>query len=963
MLQYKRMCYSRIKKVLLIAALLVIAVLVTPVKDAYAESFVEPSKKTCHIRLSIDGKLEGDNEQGYWCSTRISGNYNAFLECPSGSWLGSGASLKEDGVAKKRCVSGSRSTVEPTAKGCSSSSWTLKGDKNSGYFCENSQQIKPYSFTCPAGSKQSDGNSIGYGSGNVTFAQICVIETSTPTAEGKEKAKAAGAEAAGKDLLAKTPELASITSDPKVVGECIEDARSKAAASSRYARGSGGTSEELREQFLAECLASKTGKSTDEVKTAIHGADIKGAITAGEERESAVEAEEGSKDEPKKECGTEIEWVGYIVCPALEHLTRVADFIWSMFNFLLQTDPLPNGDSPLRTAWSGLRDIANGILAIVFLVITISQVSNIGISNYGIKKIMPRLIIAAIAINISYFLMQIVVDIANILGNSLYDFISDLAPSVNPSNLSWQTIVTDILSSVGLVIGTIAVGKAASSAAAGADPKVALMLVFILIVPLLLGLIAGLMTLLFRAGIIPVLAITSPIAIAAWVLPNTQKLFEKWKSTFLNMVFLYPLASLYCGGLKFTALTILSTKTDATEVLFRLMAVTIIALGCLVVPVLAIKSNSLVGGMINGIRGIASKITKPAVTAASGYAGALAGAAKAKRRSEIASRDYSEQAERKKLASRHDHSPLRLATKIRYALGRRRQAFVDDARVAKARQAAFDQEAQRKFDARVASDPSFLGEAAGTVGGKAYIRETAYKAAKMELDGKYGGNAVDALNRSNDEYVKALAAKEIAERGGAGEISKVREYLENGGTIVNTDMAEALQKMKKRDVGVAEVGSKAMDKLKSSGGRPVDFSRSEIAQLTREAFRNVGGDEQAAQQNATAIRDSGMSWQTAAKILGDRHIVRSTPDNNIEAIKANLEAGLAEGIKNSTISQREAVRITTNDSVMDHISNDDIKNRLLEIAQQGQQGGGGQRQSGGGQGQQGGGQGQQSGGQ
>ena len=893
----RHMQYTRYKKPLVIALLLIFTVSMALVgKSVYAEQTVEPTEKSCPDK---GRNPSGDKDQGYWCPSkaRVGNTYEAILKCPAGSSVENGekTTYKLAGnVYKKRCV-------------ISSSSSSL-----------------------------------------------------SPTDAAKEKAKAAGAEAAGKDLLAKTPELASITSDPKVVGECIEDARSKAAASSRYARGSGGTSEELREQFLAECLASKTGKSTDEVKTAIHGADIQGAITAGEERESAVEAEEGSKDEPKKECGTEIEWVGYIVCPALEHLTRVADFIWSMFNFLLQTDPLPNGDSPLRTAWSGLRDIANGILAIVFLVITISQVSNIGISNYGIKKIMPRLIIAAIAINISYFLMQIVVDIANILGNSLYDFISDLAPSVNPSELSWQTIVTDILSSVGLVIGTIAVGKAASSAAAGADPKVALMLVFILIVPLLLGLIAGLMTLLFRAGIIPVLAITSPIAIAAWVLPNTQKLFEKWKSTFLNMVFLYPLASLYCGGLKFTALTILSTKTDATEVLFRLMAVTIIALGCLVVPVLAIKSNSLVGGMINGIRGIASKITKPAVTAASGYAGALAGAAKAKRRSEIASRDYSEQAERKKLASRHDHSPLRLATKIRYALGRRRQAFVNQvdqyARVAKARQAAFEQEAQRKFDARVASDPSFLGEAAGTVGGKAYIREAAYKAAKMELDGKYGGNAVDALNRSNDEYVKALAAKEIAERGGAGEISKVREYLENGGTIVNTDMAEALQKMKKRDVGVAEVGSKAMDKLKSSGGRPVDFSRSEIAQLTREAFRNVGGDEQAAQQNATAIRDSGMSWQTAAKILGDRHIVRSTPDNNIEAIKANLEAGLVEGIKNSTISQREAVRITTNDSVMDHISNDDIKDRLLEIAQQGQQGGGGQRQSGGQQGQQGGGQ-------
>ena len=906
----------------------------------YAEETVEPSiarDKICKAAgLTTTKKLQGNKDEGYWCGAPDGHNsYIAFLECPAGSYVAKGSEVRAK-VPRMKCIKGSRNTVEPTKKGCGQQT-TLKGDKNSGYFCEAAGiQNSPSEFTCPSGSKQAEGNSINWRTrGGVRFAWICEVFTLTP--EQKQKAKEAGAEAAGKDLLSKSPELAKITSDPKVVGECIAEARSKAASSSRYAQGSGSSSEELRNQFLAECLAKKTGRSEDEVKAALQGADIQGAIAAGEQQQQATEqqlaqeqAAEG-EEENKGECGTKLDAIGYFVCPLLEKLVDFADGTWGLFEYLLQTDPLPSEESPLQSAWNGLRDVANAILAIIFLAIIISQVSNVGISNYGVKKMLPRLIIAAITINMSYFLMQVIVDVANILGANLYHFISDLAPAVDPKDVGWGTIITDIIAGGITIGGGLLAGKAAWSAAAGMDAKVGLLLLLVFIIPAILGLIAGLMALVFRAGIIPVLAISSPIAIAAWVLPNTQKLFEKWKSTFLGMVFLYPLASMYCGGLKFVALIILSSKNDANEVLFRMMAVTMLLLGTGFVAVLAIKSNSIMGGMINGIKNAGNKLTAPAVNSLSSYAGAMAGAAKARRKSEIASRDYSKETEAERLASRGKYSPLKLATKARYAMGRKRQSFDQNLRAAKAQEAAFEQESQRKFDARVADDPSILGKAAQTVGGKAYIREAAYKAAKMELDGKYGGNAVDALNRSNDEYVKALAAKEIAERGGAGEIAQVREYLENGGTVDNTDMAEALQKMKKRDAGVAEVGEKAMDGLRRSGGAPVSFNKNEIAQLTKEGFAGVGGDVQAAEQNAAAIQGSDMSWQQAERILGDRHVMRTTPEKNVTAIEAKFEVGLAEDIKNNKISQDQAMNIVTNERIVEHISGD-LKDKLLDIA-------------------------------
>ena len=960
------MRYAHHKKPLVIALFLIFTVSMALVSKhvVYAEETVEPSiarDKICRAAgLISTKKLQGNKDEGYWCGPPDKHNsYIAFLECPAGSYVAKGSEVRAK-VPRMKCIKGSRNTVEPTAVDCgtktsyvhgvegttsqqtTTSTVSAKGDKNAGFYCEGNvskgKQDSPKKFTCPAGSKQAEGNSINWSEdGGTRFAWICVISSSTLTPEQKQKAKEAGAEAAGKDLLSKSPELAKITSDPKVVGECIAEARSKAASSSRYAQGSGSSSEELRQQFLAECLAKKTGRSEDEVKAALQGADIQGAIAAGEQQQQATEqqlaqeqAAEG-EEENKGECGTKLDAIGYFVCPLLEKLVDFADGTWGLFEYLLQTDPLPSEEGPLQSAWNGLRDVANAILAIIFLAIIISQVSNVGISNYGVKKMLPRLIIAAITINMSYFLMQVIVDVANILGANLYHFISDLAPAVDPKDVGWGTIITDIIAGGITIGGGLLAGKAAWSAAAGMDAKVGLLLLLVFIIPAILGLIAGLMALVFRAGIIPVLAISSPIAIAAWVLPNTQKLFEKWKSTFLGMVFLYPLASMYCGGLKFVALIILSSKNDANEVLFRMMAVTMLLLGTGFVAVLAIKSNSIMGGMINGIKNAGNKLTAPAVNSLSSYAGAMAGAAKARRKSEIASRDYSKETEAERLASRGKYSPLKLATRAKYAIGRRRQSFDQKLRAAKAQEAAFEQESQRKFDARVADDPSILGKAAQTVGGKAYIKEAAFKAAGMELQSKYNGNAVRALNESNDSYVKALAAKEIAERGSAGEIDQVREYLQKGGSIDNSDMAEALMKMKGRDAGVAAAGKAALDKLEKSGGAPVHTGISEMHRLTQEGFDKLG-DKAAVEQNAAAIQAGGMDWEQATRVLGDRHIMREAPQENIGAIKASIQANITQQIKSGGMDAQQAIKVLDNKQAMQNIS-DQTKKELESIVE------------------------------
>ena len=51
--------------------------------------------------------------------------------------------------------------------------------------------------------------------------------------------------------------------------------------------------------------------------------------------------------------------------------------------------------------WVTFRDIANVFFVIMIAIIIFSQVTGAGISSYGIKKMLPKIIIYAILVNIS----------------------------------------------------------------------------------------------------------------------------------------------------------------------------------------------------------------------------------------------------------------------------------------------------------------------------------------------------------------------------------------------------------------------------------------------------------------------------------------------------------------------------------------------------------------------------------
>lgn len=379
-----------------------------------------------------------------------------------------------------------------------------------------------------------------------------------------------------------------------LIGTCIASAIRTVA---KRPDGQDKSNEQI-DKLFTDCIAKNSGLDKDTVnnnKAPIAWDDIKKDVdTSGS----------AATEENKKDCGDVLDsgLLGYFICPAINVAISFADGAWSIFEFLLINNPLDRSGA-YYDSWTKVRDLANAILVVIFLGIVISQVSNIGISNYGIKKMLPRLVIVAVAINISYYLMQVIIDIANITGKSIDGIFSGFESySGLKAADGWSVLFDSILLSATVASS---VGVTLAAGAVLGWPAIILFL-GAMIIPAIIGIIAGLLALQVRSMLIPILAIFSPVALVAWVLPNTQKLFDKWKSMFTGLVFLYPLASIYYGGLKFAAsITLGSGKSSSIQ---RLMALAALFIGTFMVAVIAIKSNSIMGKIVGGIGGFANKL-------------------------------------------------------------------------------------------------------------------------------------------------------------------------------------------------------------------------------------------------------------------------------------------------------------------------------------------------------------------
>jgi len=311
-----------------------------------------------------------------------------------------------------------------------------------------------------------------------------------------------------------------------------------------------------------------------------------------------------------------IEGIGWIVCAPINALAGLNDAMYGWIKSILVLNPLQSIDSggeptPQYETWQRIRDISNILLVIGFLIIIFSQITGAGVSNYGVKKLLPRVVIVAIAINVSYFVMQLSIDAVNIIGVGLEEILKSTGVEADLADLNAGNIVGSMLAGTGITIASAGIAAAAIVISGATVSSIALLVAPFIIVSAL-GVFAAVATLFVRNAVIVILVVISPLAFAAYLLPNTEDLFTKWRKLFISMLMLFPMAALLFGGARFAAYTVLAND----QALSALVALFIMGAPLFALPWLAGSTNSILKGINGGLQKLAKSAKAPLQRAA-----------------------------------------------------------------------------------------------------------------------------------------------------------------------------------------------------------------------------------------------------------------------------------------------------------------------------------------------------------
>lgn len=301
--------------------------------------------------------------------------------------------------------------------------------------------------------------------------------------------------------------------------------------------------------------------------------------------------------------------LGHVLCPILKNFGELADSAyvnWIQPNLIIEPELLSDDENGTFAGWQIFQNFANIAFIIMLLVVILSQVTGVGLSNYGIKKTLPKLIVAAVLINVSYIICQLAVDLSNVLGVGLKSLMDGLTEQLQ-TDLTVNEVVFNADAKTGIsgwqVGDTVAALAILAGIIAGAGTLLAQGMAVLL--PLLLGAIAVAIGILFfffllsvrKAGVV-LLVVLSPIAFVCYMLPNTKKLFDRWIKAFSGLLLLFPICGLIIGGGDFASTILLNVNASddgKIDFFFALTAMIVGIAPIFFIPLLLRNSMSALG--------------------------------------------------------------------------------------------------------------------------------------------------------------------------------------------------------------------------------------------------------------------------------------------------------------------------------------------------------------------------------
>ena len=293
----------------------------------------------------------------------------------------------------------------------------------------------------------------------------------------------------------------------------------------------------------------------------------------------------------------DVQGIGWFICPVSKWLADGIDFMYGALQQFLKTKPLEttNQNSGIYLAWVIMRNISNVAFIVAFLVIIYSQLTSVGISNYGVKKMIPRLVIAAVLVNLSFTICAILLDLSNIAGYAFQDAFMGIKNTIstvgeNTSTWTWSEVISTALSNGALAIGAIAFTTELLPMLVPAATLAGLTLLLILLI------------MAARQALIIILIIISPLAFVCYLLPGTEKWFKKWRDSFLTMLVFFPAFSVVFGGAQLAGILIIQNATGPNGAIMHVLGMLVQIIPLAITPLIMKFSGGVLGkfaGFVN----------------------------------------------------------------------------------------------------------------------------------------------------------------------------------------------------------------------------------------------------------------------------------------------------------------------------------------------------------------------------
>jgi len=271
-------------------------------------------------------------------------------------------------------------------------------------------------------------------------------------------------------------------------------------------------------------------------------------------------------------------------------LTAGSGMAATFYNMVQQLLYMPTSsvfsDSFNKTAQS-FRIIGMALIIIAGLIMIIAQATGSDLVDaYTIKKVLPKLGIALVGMAVALPLLKFAVNLTNDLGIAAGNVIVNLGGSQAAGN---SATIGDNINALFLGLAGVAVAGFTWGWAA-----------ITFIGTAALALLIGVVVLAIRQMAVVVLIMLAPLAIAASVLPGTDKLWKFWRSTLISTLMMFPIIMMFLKAGEFMAGIFGSMASSQSNELFTVLAALVYFAPYFMIP-LAFK---MAGGLMGNIFGM-----------------------------------------------------------------------------------------------------------------------------------------------------------------------------------------------------------------------------------------------------------------------------------------------------------------------------------------------------------------------